>query len=174
MRINVVGTSGSGKSTFSKLLAEKINAPYIEMDALHWKANWKESNDEELFFKLKNSLASKKWVLDGNYSKTEHIKWNQIQMIIFLDLPFYEVLYRIIKRSLVRSFTRQELWAGTGNKESILKVLFSKDSMIFFTIKKFFKNRKKYLKLFNKCQNSHIKFIRLKSKKEINSFLLNF
>ena len=88
MRINVVGTSGSGKSTFSKLLAEKINAPYIEMDALHWKVNWKESNDEELFFKLKNSLASKKWVLDGNYSKTEHIKWNQIQMIIFLILPF--------------------------------------------------------------------------------------
>jgi len=75
MRINVIGTSGSGKSTFSKMLAKKMNVPYVEMDALHWKANWKESSDEELFNKLKNALSSEKWVLDGNYSKTEHIKW---------------------------------------------------------------------------------------------------
>jgi adenylate kinase family enzyme len=171
MRINVVGTSGSGKSTFSKLLAKKMDLPYVEMDALHWKANWKESTDEELFNKLKNALSSEEWVLDGNYSKTEHLKWKQVQMVIFLDLPFYLVLYRIIKRSLVRGFKRQELWAG--NKESILQVLFSKDSMILFTIKNFYKNRKRFLKLFNKPQNSQIKFISLKSKKEMNDFLLN-
>jgi adenylate kinase family enzyme len=171
MRINVVGTSGSGKSTFSKLLAKKMDLPYVEMDALHWKANWKESTDEELFNKLKNALSSEEWVLDGNYSKTEHLKWKQVQMVIFLDLPFYLVLYRIIKRSLVRGFKRQELWAGY--KESILQVLFSKDSMILFTIKNFYKNRKRFLKLFNKPQNSQIKFISLKSKKEMNDFLLN-
>ena len=174
MRINVIGTSGSGKSTFSKILAKKMNVPYVEMDALHWKANWKESSDEELFNKLKNALSSEKWILDGNYSKTEHIKWKQIQIVIFLDLPFYLVLYRIIKRSLVRGLKRQELWAGTGNKESILKVLFSKDSMIFFTIKNFYKNRKRYSKLSNNFQNSQIKFISLKSRKDINDFLLNF
>lgn len=172
MKINVVGTSGSGKSTFSKLLAEKMNAPYIEMDALHWKANWKTSSDEELFNKLKNALSSEKWILDGNYSKTEHIKWNKIQMVIFLDLPFYQVLYRVIKRSLVRGFTKHELWAG--NKESLSQVLFSKNSMILFTIKSFYKNRKKYYKLLCKCEKSQIKFIRLKSKKEINTFLLDF
>jgi adenylate kinase family enzyme len=172
MRINVIGTSGSGKSTFSKILAKKMNVPYVEMDALHWKANWKESSDEELFNKLKNALSSEKWILDGNYSKTEHIKWKQIQIVIFLDLPFYLVLYRIIKRSLVRGLKRQELWAG--NKESISKVLFSKDSMILFTIKNFYKNRKRYSKLSNNFQNSQIKFISLKSRKDINDFLLNF
>ncbi|MBT4141869.1 MAG: adenylate kinase, partial [Chloroflexi bacterium] len=30
MRINVIGTSGSGKSTFSKQLAQKLDCPYIE------------------------------------------------------------------------------------------------------------------------------------------------
>ena len=48
MRINVIGTSGSGKSSFSKRLAEKLDVPYIELDALHWKPNWTESTDEEL------------------------------------------------------------------------------------------------------------------------------
>ena len=33
-RINVVGTSGSGKSTFSKKLASKLNCPYIELDQI--------------------------------------------------------------------------------------------------------------------------------------------
>ena len=41
-RINVVGTSGSGKSTFSQVLANKLNYPYLEMDAMFWKPNWQE------------------------------------------------------------------------------------------------------------------------------------
>lgn len=36
MKINVVGTSGSGKSTFSRRLAAQLAIPYIEMDALFW------------------------------------------------------------------------------------------------------------------------------------------
>ena len=34
MRINVVGTSGSGKSTFAKSIAKKFNAPYVQMDEI--------------------------------------------------------------------------------------------------------------------------------------------
>ena len=49
MRINVVGTSGCGKSTVAKRIAEKLNVPYIQLDELHWKPNWVESTDEELF-----------------------------------------------------------------------------------------------------------------------------
>ncbi|HDY8086621.1 TPA: (d)CMP kinase, partial [Vibrio vulnificus] len=33
-RINVIGTSGSGKSTFSRQLASKLKYPYLEMDAI--------------------------------------------------------------------------------------------------------------------------------------------
>ncbi|WP_413699614.1 shikimate kinase [Psychromonas sp. KJ10-10] len=46
-RINVIGTSGSGKSTFSQKLALKLNYPYLEMDNMFWKANWVESSNEE-------------------------------------------------------------------------------------------------------------------------------
>ena len=34
MRINVVGTSGSGKSTFAKSIAKKFNAPYVQLDEI--------------------------------------------------------------------------------------------------------------------------------------------
>jgi gluconate kinase len=38
-KVNVVGTSGSGKSTFSQQLARVLDCEYIEMDRLHWKPN---------------------------------------------------------------------------------------------------------------------------------------
>ena len=102
MRINVVGTSGCGKSTVSKRIAERLNVPYIQLDELYWKPNWAESTDEELFPKLEKALSSNEWVLDGNYNRTTFIKWKRVQMVVYLDLPFSTVLYRIIKRSLRR------------------------------------------------------------------------
>ena len=74
MRINVLGTSGSGKSTFSKKLADKLNVPYVQLDELFWKPNWTESSDEELFPKLEKAVSSDEWVLDGNYTRTIPIK----------------------------------------------------------------------------------------------------
>ena len=45
MRINVVGTAGSGKSTFAKSIAKKFNAPYVQLDEIFWKPNWKDICD---------------------------------------------------------------------------------------------------------------------------------
>lgn len=59
MKINVIGTSGSGKSTFSRKLSRKINHSYIEMDELHWKSDWIESNTEDFFEKLKKNYHLK-------------------------------------------------------------------------------------------------------------------
>jgi len=169
MRINVIGTSGIGKSTFSKCIAKKLNILYIELDALCWKANWTESTDEQFFPKVQQAAAMDDWVLDGNYSKTQHIKWKRVQMVVHLDLPFHIVLYRIIARSLIRGSKGQELWAG--NTETIWRHLFTRDSMIWWVIKTFHKNRKRYPSLFNKTENAKIKFVRLRSRKEVEYFL---
>lgn len=169
MRINVVGTAGSGKSTVGKRIAERLNVPYIQLDELFWKPNWAESTDEELFPKLEKALSADDWVLDGNYSRTQPIKWKRVQMVVYLDLPFHIVLYRIIKRSLVRGFKNEELWAG--NKETVWKHLFTSDSMILWTITSFYKVRKRYTELFEKLEYSHIKCVRLRSGKEVEDFV---
>ena len=169
MRINIVGTAGSGKSTFARLLAAKMNAPYIQLDELYWKPNWTESTDEELFPKLENALSSDRWVLDGNYTRTIPIKWKRVQMVVYLDLPFHIVLYRIIKRSLVRGIKNEELWHG--NKETLWKHLFTRDSMILWTIRHFPENHKRYTELSEESEYSHIKFVRLRSRKEVEDFV---
>ena len=45
---NVIGTSGAGKTTFAKVLAETLNSTYIELDNLFGKDDWQESTNEEL------------------------------------------------------------------------------------------------------------------------------
>ena len=74
-RINVVGCSGAGKSTFSQRLAKLKDIPYVEMDQLFWKPNWQEPSDEEFLPKVKKAVAAETWILDGNYSRTQNTKW---------------------------------------------------------------------------------------------------
>ena len=59
-RINVVGTSATGKSTFSRSLAAKLGLHYIELDNLFWLDDWQESSNEALFSKLKTAMTPKK------------------------------------------------------------------------------------------------------------------
>jgi energy-coupling factor transporter ATP-binding protein EcfA2 len=74
VKINVIGTSGSGKSTFAKALAQQLAIPYIEMDTLFWKPHWTGSSDAELFEKLEQAISQPSWVLDGNYKRSQPIK----------------------------------------------------------------------------------------------------
>jgi len=128
-RISVIGTSGSGKSTFSKELASKLRLPYTEMDSLYWKDDWKFATDEELMENVRQATESERWLLDGNYNRTQPIKWKNVQTIIWLDYPFHLVFYRVLKRSITRLFDRKPLW-GTNNQESFRKSFLSKDSII--------------------------------------------
>src|SRR3954470_8485515 len=87
-RINVVGTSGSGKTTFARELAELLDLPCYEMDQLFWKSDWQESSNDEFFQKVQEVTSRQKWILDGNYTRTTAIKWKQVQLVIWLDPSF--------------------------------------------------------------------------------------
>ena len=64
---------------------------------------------------------------------------------------------------------KEELWSG--NRETIWKHLFTRDSMILWTIMNFSKNRKIYEELINKPEFSYINFLRLYSSKEVETFI---
>ncbi|WPC72270.1 shikimate kinase [Vibrio porteresiae] len=170
-KINIIGTSGSGKSTFGRQLAAKLDIPYVEMDALYWKPNWQEPSDEEFFANLEKALQQDSWILDGNYNRTAPIKFAYVQSVIWIDYSFVRTLYQAVKRAIVRSISQQEIWANTGNKESFRKTFFSKDSIILWTLKTFKNNRVRYQALLNDPNYSHIHFVRLKSPTQAKAFL---
>jgi adenylate kinase family enzyme len=77
-KINVIGTSGTGKSTFAKKLSEDLGIPYLEMDKIFWLPNWTWPTDEAFFSNLKQALDQPTWVLDGNYTRTVPISGRKL------------------------------------------------------------------------------------------------
>lgn len=170
-RINVVGSSGSGKSTFSRQLAAILEIPHVEMDAVFWGAEWDWPSDEKFFAKLEKELEPEHWVLDGNYTRTIPIKWRKVQTVIWLDYSFLRTFIQSLKRAVVRAWTQEELWSGTGNRESFKKSFFSKDSIILWSVSNYGKVRKKYDSMIKDEKWSHIDFIRLESPEESTQYL---
>src|SRR5438270_140671 len=90
MRVNVKGISGSGKSTFSQQLAERLGVPYLEIDAIHHGPNWTEASAEELQTRVRDFMAGAPdgWVIDGNYeSKLGDLVLATADRIVWLDPP---------------------------------------------------------------------------------------
>lgn len=170
-RINVIGTTGSGKSYFAQALARRLGCEYIQMDRLHWQPAWGESTSEELLAKLASSVKADAWVLDGNYSKTNTVKWQYADTIICLDYSFVRTLYQLLRRTLRRVSTREELWPGTGNIETWRRSFLSSDSILIWFLRTYSKNRSTYETLQFSPKYRHIRIIRLRSPAHARQFL---
>lgn len=168
--INVIGTSASGKSTFAKALAAKLQLDYIELDDLFWLDDWQQRNVDDFKRQLQQhtQAAPQGYVIDGNYSQLESIKWQHIDCIIWLDLPFWRNFKQAITRAVQRASSQQSLWPHSNNRETWAKLL-SKESIIWWMMKTHQENRRRYLSL---MQQPHgIEFIRLCSRQQMQLFL---
>jgi len=170
VRINIIGTSGSGKTTFGKALAEIIEHPFIEMDSIFWGPDWYHPKDEEFFPRLKKILEGENWVLDGNYTRTKALKWERTQAVIWLNFSFPRTVYQAIDRAVSRLFSQEELWPGTGNREN-LKMLLSRDSIVWWTISSYHRHHKRNTGYMEDGKFPHIKFHCIRSPRQARKFL---
>jgi len=170
--INIIGTTGSGKSTFARKLADQRKLQYIELDNLLWLDDWQESSNDALFLKLKIAMenAATGWTIDGLYTRTIPMIMEKVDTVIWLDYSFSLNLYRSVKRAISRAVTQKRLWANSNNRESFKTSFLSKDSIILWMITHHAKNRKKYLAMINDPQYQHIQFIHLTSPKQTEAF----
>ena len=172
LRINVVGNSGSGKSTFARQLASALNTKYIELDRLWHGPNWTESEVDVFRERVRSALLDDRWVLDGNYhSKTHELKWERATMIVWMETPFFRNLWQSITRAIYRAWTQKELWPGTGNRETFRKSFFSRDSIILWALMSYHALQKRYEAVSKNPQWKHIRFVRLRSKHDARQLL---
>jgi adenylate kinase family enzyme len=168
-RVAVIGTSGSGKTTFARALAYKIGCHHIELDALHWEPNWVEAPTEVLKARVELATRSKCWVADGNYSKVREIVWGRADTVVWLDFPFYIVLWRLTRRTLMRAFLRKELWSG--NRENLRTQFFTRDSLFLWILKTHWRHQKSYPQEFELPKNAHLRIVRLRSPRDAELWL---
>jgi adenylate kinase family enzyme len=118
VRILVVGTSGAGKTTIARRIAAAVGVPHVELDALHWGPGWQaltSTDPDEFVRRVSAAIAADAWVVDGNYGAVRGLIWSRATHLVWLDYDRSVIMYRVIRRSIIRAVDRTELWAG--NKE---------------------------------------------------------
>jgi adenylate kinase family enzyme len=168
-RVNVKGTSGSGKTTFAQELARRLGVPYVELDALHWAApGWQEPTDEDFCTSVRDSIAAAPdgWVIDGNYErKLGDLVIDQADTIVWLDLPLWVKLRRLWLRTMERMRREDELWGG--NRESWRDAFWGRDSLFGWMLRTHVRQRREWPKRYG----DDPRFVRLGSAAEARAWL---
>lgn len=167
-RVNVKGTSGSGKTTFSRELARRLDVPFVELDALHHGPNWAEPTDEEFRARVSEAIerAPDGWVIDGNYEgKLGDLVLGAADTIVWLDLPLRLKLRRLWRRTTHRIRNDVELW--NGNKETWWNAVWGPQSLFGWMLRTHVRQRREWPRRFG----DDPRFVRLRSPAEARAWL---
>lgn len=167
-RISVVGSSGAGKTTLARALAERLALPYVELDALNWGPDWQEAAPEVFRQRVRAATAGDRWVCDGNYAIVRDIVLARADTLVSLDLAFGVVLGRTIRRSVSRAISREPIW--NGNVESWHSLLGPK-SLIWWTIRTHHGRRGRWEAWLRRPEAAHLMVVRLRSPAEVDRWL---
>jgi adenylate kinase family enzyme len=167
-RINVVGTSGNGKTSVARALAERLGLPYVELDALHHGPGWTEASDEDFLRAVEAATGGEGWVVDGNYQrKLGDYVVERADTVVWLDQSLGIVLWRLLRRTLRRILRREELW--NGNRESWRGAFWGRDSLFAWTIRAYFRNKRQVPAQL--ARFPELRVVRLRTPREVARFL---
>lgn len=97
MKLLIVGSSGSGKSTFARKLSNVTDTPVLHLDKIYHAHESK----AEVAESVKSFIAKREsWIIDGNYSASYEERIPYAEQIIELRIGRWWVIFRVIKRSL--------------------------------------------------------------------------
>jgi adenylate kinase family enzyme len=138
--IVVTGTTGSGKTTLARAAAAALGVPHAEQDAWNHLPDWQEAPVQQFRAAVDAFTAQPAWVMDGNYTKANDIGWGRADTLIWLDYAAPLVFWRLLKRTLQRGYTQEELW--NGNRERLGPNLFSRQGILAWFFRTHWKRRR--------------------------------
>ena len=171
-RVIVVGSSCSGKTTFARDLGAILGAPHVESDARYWGPNWNARADDELRRLVAEATAGDRWVFDGNYWRVRDLVWTRATDVVWLNPSLPRCFGRCLTRSVMRLIRREELWAGTGSRESLRETFFSRKSILWWLLTSFRGKRRRYRAVFDGDDYPGLRKIELRRPRQAARFLV--
>lgn len=99
-KIIIIGCPGSGKSTMTFKLEEKLKFPVLHLDKIYHINNNTHITREELVEKVENfAKSNQNWIIDGNYISTIKQRVELADTIILLNLDTEVCIQNALARS---------------------------------------------------------------------------
>jgi adenylate kinase family enzyme len=100
-RIAIIGSPGTGKTTFARQFAEQIDVPLIHLDYYYHDKQYNHGTDKEAWRARADSFTeADSWIIDGNFGATMAKRLERADTIFYFNMPTYVALIGIIKRWL--------------------------------------------------------------------------
>lgn len=99
-RVMIIGGSGSGKSTLARMLGVSTGLPVVHIDPMYYTSGWVQRTSEETHALVLEAAAQERWIFDGNHSRSISDRMARADHFIFLDLPTYLRLWRVLARTI--------------------------------------------------------------------------
>jgi adenylate kinase family enzyme len=99
-RVLVMGSSGSGKSTFARRLSALTGIPMVSLDALYWRPGWMPSEAKEFEKRVTEAACQQRWIMDGNYTSSGagDLRRRVADAVVWFDLPRTACMVGILTR----------------------------------------------------------------------------
>lgn len=142
----------------ARALASLLDVPHVELDALAWGPAWTEVPRDVLRSRVDEATAADAWVVDGNYggAGVRDIVWQRADTVVWLDYPLRLILGRLTRRTIERIRSGRELWPGTGNRETIRKSFFSRESLYVWAVRTHRQRRRSYREVLARPEHAHL------------------
>lgn len=167
-RITVIGTTGSGKTTVARRLAELLGISHIELDALHWEPEWQAAPADVLRARVTAAVAGEAWVTDGNYALVRDLVWSRADTLVWLDYRLPRVLWQVTARTARRIVTGEPLWSG--NRER-LRMALSRDSILLWALRTYRLRRRDFPVLLRAPGAAHLRCFRFRTPRRTRAWL---
>ena len=86
-KIIVIGSPGSGKSTFSRQLRDITGLPLYYLDMINHRPDRTTVSREEFDSRLSEILSTDEWIIDDNYQRTIETRLECCDAVFLLDFP---------------------------------------------------------------------------------------
>ncbi len=100
-RIVVMGPPGSGKSTLARHLGKQNGLPVFHLDQVFWQPGWIKAPADCFRSEVERIAGLPAWVIDGNYTGTIAPRFAAADLVIYLDVPTWLSMLRLLRRTCV-------------------------------------------------------------------------
>lgn len=111
MKLDIVGSVASGKTTLARNLSDTYHVPFYQKDNIVWERTPngdRKRGDKERDQLFQEIINSDDWIVEGSPRKLLRESFEKCDYIILLDIPLYKRLTRSIRRWVRQKFGKEE------------------------------------------------------------------